>query len=71
MPIGEGIGIKGEIDTGLQQVEDCIASWIERTKNDLYNAIIDSFSKNSLKIARLAGTKQLPLLQFKGKKIGP
>jgi hypothetical protein len=57
--------LNSEIESGFQQVGDRLTSWVSKAKDELYNAVLDSFYKNSMTIARLAGTKKLPLIEHK------
>lgn len=54
-----------ELDVAFEQIEEAMRAWTTRAREDIYEAVMESFTQNTLKIGKLLGTKKLPLLEFK------
>lgn len=50
-----------EFEIGVGQIRSVVVAWIEQSKKDLYNAYIDSFKRNSKKLAALLKSNKIPL----------
>jgi hypothetical protein len=52
------------VKLGLDQIESCIAAWVERSKVKVYKAAVESFALNYRRVAGFLGTRKLPLKQL-------
>ena len=53
--------IYDNFENAMQQIEESIEKWVNRSKDELYEAAIESFSQNCLQLARIVGNKELPI----------